>query len=97
MATVFERVKKAVGATDAYFDDQVTDAILSGIADMKRTGVTIQNEDFVTAETLGDPLLDRAAILYARSEFNYNGEAERYRQAYDYLLCSLTLSEGYHE
>lgn len=97
MATVFERVKKAVGATDTYFDDQVNDAILSAIADMKRNAVIIPNEEITVADTLGDPLLDRAVILYCRSEFNYDGEAERYRKAYDYILCSLSLSEGYHE
>lgn len=96
--SVFERVKKAVGATDAYFDDQVADAVNSAIADMRRVSVVIpEGIDITAAETLGDPLLDRAAVLFARSEFNYNGEADRYREAYDYLLCSLSLSEGYHE
>ena len=97
MATVFEKVKKAVGASDAFFDDQVKDAILSAIADMKRNAVIIPNEKITEAETLGDPLLDRAVILFCRSEFNYDGEAERYRRAYDYTLCSLSLSEGYHD
>ena len=89
MATVFERVKKAVGATDPYFDDQVESAIRSAIADMKRNAVNIPDENITASETLGDPLLDRAVILYSR-------EAERYRDAYQYLLCSLSLSEGYH-
>ncbi len=97
MATVFERVKKAVGATDAYFDDQVADAVLSAIAELKRNAVTVPDVTITDADTLGDPLLDRAVILYARSEFNYNGEAERYREAFLYLLCSLSLSEGYHD
>ena len=96
MATVFERVKKAVGATDPYFDDQVESAIRSAIADMKRNAVNIPDENITASETLGDPLLDRAVILYSRSEFNYDGAAERYRDAYQYLLCSLSLSEGYH-
>ena len=48
-------------------------------------------------ETLGDPLLDRAIILYAKSEDNFGGEGERHRKAYDYLKCALSLSDDYTE
>ena len=94
--TLAEKVKKAVRASDDFFDSEVADSIESAIADIKRAGVTV-GEYTAETETLGDALLDRAVILYAKSEFNFNGEADRYRRAYDYLLCSLSLSEGYIE
>lgn len=50
-----------------------------------------------SSETLGDPLLDRAIILYAKSEDNFGGEGERHRKAYDYLKCALSLSDEYTE
>ena len=44
-----------------------------------------------------DPLLDRAVVLYAKAEFGFNDDAERYRNAYDYLKCALSLTADYTE
>ena len=52
------------------------------------------NKEF---KTLGDPLLDRAVVLYAKAEFGFNDDAERYRNAYDYLKCALSLTADYTE
>lgn len=93
--TLTEKVKKAIRATDDFFDSETADAISSAVADMKRAGVNVGEYNAATTETLGDPLYDRAAILYAKSEFNFDGDADRYRKAYDYLLCSLSLSGEY--
>ena len=93
--TLTEKVKKAIRATDDFFDSETADVIMSAVADIKRVGVNVGDYDAETTETLGDPLYDRAVILYAKSEFNFDGEAERYRKAYDYLLCSLSLSGEY--
>ena len=35
--------------------------------------------------------------LYAKAEFGFNDDAERYRNAYDYLKCALSLTADYTE
>lgn len=57
----------------------------SGIADLRLVGINVPENAGSSSETLGDPLLDRAIILYAKSEDNFGGEGERHRKAYDYL------------
>lgn len=93
---LLNKVKLALRKTAAVFDSEVEDYIKSGIADLRLVGIIIPAEAGPSSETLGDPLLDRAIILYAKSEDNFNGEAERYRKAYDYLKCSLSLGGDYH-
>ena len=35
--------------------------------------------------------------LYGKAEFGFNDDAERYRNAYDYLKCALSLAADYIE
>ena len=44
----------------------------------------------------GDPLITRAIVLYAKANFGYSEDSEKYRAAYDYLKCSLSLAGDYH-
>ena len=70
-------------------------------ADMSDVIMQYNHEGKVLARlsngTLGDPLLDRAVVLYAKAEFGFNDDAERYRNAYDYLKCALSLTDDYTE
>ena len=38
----------------------------------------------------------RAIVLYAKANFGYSEDSEKYRAAYDYLKCSLSLAGDYH-
>ena len=81
---MLDKVKLALRKTAAVFNDEIEDYIVPENAGS-------------SSETLGDPLLDRAIILYAKSEDNFGGEGERHRKAYDYLKCALSLSDDYTE
>lgn len=94
---MLDKVKLALRKTAAVFDSEVEDYINSGIADLRLVGINIPENAGSSSETLGDPLFDRAIILYAKSEDNFGGEGDRYRKAYDYLKCALSLSGEHTE
>ena len=94
---LIDPVKLGVREKAAGFDDEIADYITSGIADLRLVGINVPENAGSSSETLGDPLLDRAIILYAKSEDNFGGEGERHRKAYDYLKCALSLSDEYTE
>ena len=94
---MLDKVKLALRKTAAVFDDEIEDYITSGIADLRLVGINVPENAGSSSETLGDPLLDRAIILYAKYEDNFGGEGERHRKAYDYLKCALSLSDDYTE
>lgn len=93
---MLDKVKLALRKTAAVFNDEVADYIASAIADLRLVGISVP-EVGSSATTTGDPLLDRAIILYAKSEDNFGGEGDRYRKAYDYLKCALALSGDHVE
>ena len=91
---MLDKVKLALRKTAAVFNDEVTDYINSACADLRLVGINVP--EVGSSDTTGDPLLDRAIILYAKSEDNFGGEGERYRKAYDYLKCALSLAGDYN-
>lgn len=94
---MLDKVKLALRISGSAFDNEVTDLINAAIADLRLVGISIPEKAGSSSNTLGDPLLDRAVVLYAKANFGYNDEAERYRAAYDYLKCALSLSGDHIE
>ena len=91
---MLDKVKLALRKTAAVFNDEGTDYINSACADLRLVGINVP--EVGSSDTTGDPLLDRAIILYAKSEDNFGGEGDRYRKAYDYLKCALSLAGDYN-
>ena len=89
---MLDKVKLALRLSGTALDGEV-----SAIADLRLVGINIPAEAGSSSKTLGDPLLDRAVVLYAKAEFGFNDDAERYRNAYDYLKCALSLTADYTE
>lgn len=96
---MLDKVKNALRVKTNAFDDEVQGLIDACKADLRLVGVNVP-EDQPPAEgvtpTAGDPLITRAIILYAKANFGYSEDSEKYRQAYDYLKCSLSLAGDYH-
>lgn len=96
---MLDKVKNALRVKTAAFDDEVQGLIDACKADLRLVGVNIPEEK-PPAEgeppAAGDPLITRAIILYAKANFGYSDDSEKYRQAYDYLKCSLSLAGDYH-
>ena len=87
---MLDKVKLALRLSGTALDGEVSDLINAAIADLRLVGINIPAEAGSSSKTLGDPLLDRA-------EFGFNDDAERYRNAYDYLKCALSLTADYTE
>ena len=94
---MLDKVKLALRLSGTALDGEVSDLINAAIADLRLVGINVPENAGSSSETLGDPLFDRAIILYAKSEDNFGGEGDRYRKAYDYLKCALSLSGDHTE
>lgn len=96
---MLDKVKNALRVKTSAFDDEVQGLIDACKADLRLVGVNVPEEKPpVEGEppSAGDPLITRAVILYAKANFGYSEDSEKYRQAYDYLKCSLSLAGDYH-
>lgn len=95
---MLDKVKLALRVSASAFDDEITDLIAAAKADLRLVGVNVPEDEEGSPEgKAGDPLIERAIILYAKAEFGFNDDAERYRNAYDYLKCALSLTADYTE
>lgn len=95
---MLERAKLALRKTATQFEPEIKDLIASAVQDMRNVGITkLPAEIDYSADSFGDPLIDRAVLLYCKAEFGYLDpeEAKRFRDAYDYLKCALSLAGDY--
>lgn len=100
---MLDKVKSALRVKTSAFDEEITGLIAAAEADLRLVGVNVPEEPKPTeppAEgelpSAGDPLITRAIILYAKANFGFFDDNEKYRQAYDYLRCALSLAGDYN-
>ena len=94
---MLDKVKNALRVKTATFDDEIQDLIDACKADLRLVGVNVPEDTPAEGkEAAGDPLITRAIVLYAKANFGYSEDSEKYRAAYDYLKCSLSLAGDYH-
>lgn len=96
---LLDKVKKALRVKMAVFDDEIQGLIDACEVDLRLGGVHIPKE-VAPADgeepPVGDPLITRAIILYAKANFGYSEDSEKYAKAYDHLKCSLSLAGDYN-
>jgi hypothetical protein len=95
---MLDKVKNALRVKTAAFDDEIQDLIDACKADLRLVGVNVPEDTPAEGKEVaaGDPLITRAIVLYAKANFGYSEDSEKYRAAYDYLKCSLSLAGDYH-
>ncbi len=95
---MLDKVKNALRVKTAAFDDEIQDLIDACKADLRLVGVNVPEDTPAEGkeDAAGDPLITRAIVLYAKANFGYSEDSEKYRAAYDYLKCSLSLAGDYH-
>ena len=95
---MLDKVKNALRVKTAAFDDEIQDLIDACKADLRLVGVNVPEDTPAEGKeaAAGDPLITRAIGLYAKANFGYSEDSEKYRAAYDYLKCSLSLAGDYH-
>lgn len=81
-------VKLALRISSKAFDEGEIKPIIEACKkDLRGAGVKKTNET--------DPLILRAITLYAKANFGYNDDSEKYQRAYDMLKTSLALVGDY--
>ena len=92
------KAKLALRITTGAFDDEIKHLIKAAVKDLNNVGITLLPEDVTfEEESFGDPMIDQAVVLYCKAEFGYQDpdNYKRFRDAYDYLKCALSLAGGY--
>ena len=70
-------------------NEQISEAIETAEMRMRMMGVGVINEN--------DPTTVRCVKLYCRFDFNFQGEAERYFSAFEYMANAMALSGDYRD
>jgi len=94
---MLDKVKLALRLSGTALDDEVSDLINAAIADLRLVGINVPAEAGGARKKQGGPPLSLGGGCYAKAEFGFNDDAERYRNAYDYLKCALSLTADYTE
>lgn len=90
---LLDKVKAACRVASNAYDEELTDLIESGLADM---GITDIKSAFLT-DTDPDPLIRKAVITYCRMNFGYQDELayNRLKASYDEQKSQLLMSGRY--
>lgn len=83
-----EVLRLALRMNNEALDEEILSTRDAALLDLGTAGV---------ASGEGDALVDQAVKLYARWQFDFCGQGERYRQAYEALKACLSLVDGYRE
>jgi hypothetical protein len=84
---MLEKVKRALRVDTDDFDGEILDVIEACKGDLRLAGIKKVDET--------DPLIIRAAIIYAKANVGYDDDSEKYRKAYGFLKMSLSLAGDY--
>ncbi len=83
-------IKLALRITSSAYDDEISSIIEACKLDLKLAGVTALDE------LNPDALIVRAITLYAKANFGFNSDSEKYQRSYDMLKTSLSLAGDYN-
>lgn len=90
---LLDKVKAACRVASNAYDEELTDLIESGLADMGLTDI----KSAVLTDSDPDPLIRKAVITYCRMNFGYQDELayERLKASYDEQKSQLLMSGSY--
>ena len=96
---MLEKVKAALRIKSSVFDEEVGCVNAAALADLKRVGIAVPEWPAAgeSDPPAVDPLIMRAVILYAKGNFGYSDDSEKYQQAYENLRCGLSLTNEYQK
>lgn len=85
---MIEAVKLALRINNNAFNEEIKNIINACKKDLSLAGVERIHYD--------DPLIQRAITLYAKANFGYSDDSDKFQRAYDMLKCSLSLAGDYN-
>lgn len=90
---MLEKIKLSMRIIHSMLDTDITSNIAACMLDLKRVGIS----DAVAVEKSKDPLINKAAELYCKWQYDFAGKGEQYQKAYEKLRDALSLCEDYIE
>lgn len=81
-----EKIKKDLRISHSKLDEDIQDNIEACKLDLKRVGIDVNKSDV---------LLEKSIKLFLRWQYNFENQADRYRNAYESLRNALSLCEDY--
>ena len=95
---MLQHVKLALRIKSAAFDDEISGLIAACAADLRLAGVHIRTVRGKKPPA-GDPLIERAVILYCKAHFGYYEDKNKmsFAAAYEHLKIALCLAGDYAE
>ena len=88
---LLDKVKIACRITTTAYNEELTDLIAAGFADL---GITDIKPDILTEENI-TPLVQRAVLTYCRMNFGQPDDYERLKASYDEQKSQLLMSSEY--
>ncbi len=85
---MLDKIKLALRVASDTLDSEILDIIEACKYDLKLAGVVKIEET--------DPLIIRAITLYAKANFGYDEDSEKYTKSYEMLKISLSLAGDYN-
>ena len=89
MNEMLNKVRMALRITTEAFDDELTDLINAGLADLGIAGADGENV------VLTDPLTIRAIITYCKMNFGEPDEYDRLKKSYDEQKAQMSMATGW--
>lgn len=89
MNEMLNKVRMALRITTEAFDDELTDLINAGLADLGIAGADGENV------VLTDPLTIRAVITYCKMNFGEPDEYDRLKRSYDEQKAQMSMATGW--
>lgn len=91
-AQMLTKIKESMRIRHTALDATLTDDIKAGALELKRSGVSVYDEN---EQIRDDELIVNAIRFFVMATEDYNGKAEQYTQAFERLRNALSLSTGY--
>lgn len=88
---MLDKIKLALRRTHSTLDTDIQANIEACMHDLQRVGISQEKAN----EASVDPLINKAAEVYCKWQYDFNGKGELYRTAYESLRDALSLSRDY--
>ena len=90
---MLEKIKLSIRRFHTMLDDDITSNIDACMLDLRRVGISAA----IAVSTSNDALIIKAAELYCKWQYDFNGKGDQFEKAYNNLRDSLSLCDDYTE
>ena len=93
---MLEKIRRAIRKKSSTLDEEIMDCINECYKDMDRVGIAVYDEEGNLKQGIEkEPLVIACQKHYARWQFNFENEAERYQKAYESARDGMSLCGKY--